>query len=40
VDWAAAAQTMRRPLLFDGRNLLNPARMRALGFQYMAVGRP
>ncbi|SEG97285.1 UDPglucose 6-dehydrogenase [Nonomuraea solani] len=40
VDWARAAGTMRRPVLFDGRNLLNPAEMRALGFTYMSVGRP
>ncbi|MFD4370637.1 UDP-glucose dehydrogenase family protein [Streptomyces sp. NPDC058486] len=40
VDWAAAARTMRRPVLFDGRNLLDPARMRAWGFTYMSVGRP
>ncbi|MGW4801211.1 UDP-glucose dehydrogenase family protein, partial [Nonomuraea sp. NPDC004297] len=40
VDWAAAASAMRRPVLFDGRNLLDPARMRAAGFTYMSVGRP
>nr|WP_260605490.1 UDP binding domain-containing protein [Streptomyces sp. WAC01280] len=40
VDWASAAASMRRPVLFDGRNLLVPARMRELGFEYMSVGRP
>ncbi|MFE5713440.1 UDP-glucose dehydrogenase family protein [Streptomyces sp. NPDC056501] len=40
VDWAGAATAMRRPVLFDGRNLLDPARMRELGFTYMSVGRP
>ncbi|UBU17599.1 UDP-glucose dehydrogenase family protein [Nonomuraea gerenzanensis] len=40
VDWAQAASAMRRPVLFDGRNLLDPAAMRALGYTYMSVGRP
>ncbi|MFC4120265.1 UDP-glucose dehydrogenase family protein [Nonomuraea zeae] len=40
VDWARAASVMRRPVLFDGRNLLDPAGMRALGFTYLSVGRP
>ncbi|MFE5709681.1 UDP binding domain-containing protein, partial [Streptomyces sp. NPDC056501] len=40
VDWARAATAMRQPVLFDGRNLLDPARMRELGFTYMSVGRP
>jgi len=40
VDWARAARSMRRPVLFDGRNLLEPKRMRAVGFTYMSVGRP
>lgn len=40
VDWTRAASVMRRPVLFDGRNVLDPASMRALGFTYMGVGRP
>ncbi|AQZ64239.1 UDP-glucose dehydrogenase [[Actinomadura] parvosata subsp. kistnae] len=40
VDWARAGAAMRRPVLFDGRNLLDPAAMRALGYTYMSVGRP
>ncbi|MEY9956771.1 UDP-glucose/GDP-mannose dehydrogenase family protein [Streptacidiphilus sp. MAP5-52] len=40
MDWAQAAASMRAPVLFDGRNLLSPARMRELGFSYLAVGRP
>ncbi len=31
---------MRRPLIVDGRNLLDPAAVRALGFAYEGVGRP
>jgi UDPglucose 6-dehydrogenase len=30
---------MRRPLVFDGRNIYEPDRMRRLGFEYYAVGR-
>ncbi|MFB7608731.1 UDP-glucose dehydrogenase family protein [Streptomyces gardneri] len=40
VDWTRAATAMRQPVLFDGRNLLDPVRMRELGFTYMSVGRP
>ncbi|MEO3872046.1 UDP-glucose/GDP-mannose dehydrogenase family protein [Nonomuraea sp. B12E4] len=40
VDWTRAASLMRRPVLFDGRNLLDPAAMRAAGFTYLSVGRP
>jgi UDPglucose 6-dehydrogenase len=39
VDWAGAAKRMRNPLLVDGRNLLDPAGLRALGFTYEGVGR-
>ncbi len=30
---------MRRPLIFDGRNLYEPERMRRVGFEYYPVGR-
>jgi UDPglucose 6-dehydrogenase len=30
---------MRRPLVFDGRNLWEPERMRRLGFEYHSIGR-
>jgi UDPglucose 6-dehydrogenase len=30
---------MRRPLVFDGRNLWEPERMRRVGFEYHSVGR-
>jgi UDPglucose 6-dehydrogenase len=30
---------MRRPLVFDGRNIWEPERMRRLGFEYHTVGR-
>ncbi|MGW4411975.1 UDP-glucose dehydrogenase family protein, partial [Nonomuraea sp. NPDC004702] len=40
VDWARMASLMRRPVLFDGRNMLDPAGMRSAGFTYLSVGRP
>jgi UDPglucose 6-dehydrogenase len=30
---------MRRPLVFDGRNMYEPERMRRLGFEYHTIGR-
>jgi UDPglucose 6-dehydrogenase len=40
LDWEKIFRTMMRPLVFDTRNLLDPERMRALGFEYYSVGRP
>ncbi|NUR82514.1 MAG: UDP-glucose/GDP-mannose dehydrogenase family protein [Nonomuraea sp.] len=40
VDWAEARALMRFPVVYDGRNLLEPAAMRELGFTYISVGRP
>lgn len=39
LDWHKIRQSMRTPRIFDGRNLLNPAEMKSLGFEYMSVGR-
>jgi UDPglucose 6-dehydrogenase len=39
LDWAAAAERMARPLLIDGRNFLDPAALRAAGFEYDGIGR-
>ena len=30
---------MRRPVIFDGRNIYNPKRMREAGFTYYSIGR-
>src|SRR5437764_1958890 len=38
-DFARIKAAMRQPVLFDGRNIWNPARLRALGFSYYGVGR-
>jgi UDPglucose 6-dehydrogenase len=39
VDWAAGAQRMRNRVIVDGRNLLDPEALRALGFAYEGIGR-
>jgi UDPglucose 6-dehydrogenase len=36
---AAVRDSMRTPLIVDGRNLLDPASVRAAGFTYEAIGR-
>jgi UDPglucose 6-dehydrogenase len=38
-DFARMKQLMRRPLIFDGRNIYNPKTVKALGFEYVGVGR-
>jgi UDPglucose 6-dehydrogenase len=38
-DWSALGATMRRRVLVDGRNMLDPAAMRAAGFTYEGIGR-
>jgi UDPglucose 6-dehydrogenase len=30
---------MKQPILFDGRNIWNPTRLREMGFTYYGVGR-
>jgi UDPglucose 6-dehydrogenase len=40
LDWERIRDTMARPLVLDGRNLLSPAHMKSLGFEYHSVGRP
>ena len=40
LDWRRVHGLMARPTVFDGRNLLSPAQMKALGFEYHSVGRP
>ncbi|MDZ4257614.1 MAG: UDP-glucose/GDP-mannose dehydrogenase family protein [Gemmatimonadales bacterium] len=38
-DFERMLRALRRPVLIDGRNLYEPARMRELGFQYAGIGR-
>lgn len=40
MDWADARGVMARPLVIDGRRLLDPTAMRELGFRYERVGSP
>ena len=39
VDWAAVGATMRTRVLIDGRNMLDPAMLRAAGFTVEGIGR-
>jgi len=39
LDWAEAGGRMRNRLLVDGRNMLDPEALRALGFEYEGIGR-
>ena len=38
-DFAAMKVALKTPIVFDGRNLYEPASMRELGFEYYPIGR-
>jgi UDPglucose 6-dehydrogenase len=38
-DFEVMARLLRQPVIFDGRNLYDPARMVSLGFTYHGIGR-
>jgi UDPglucose 6-dehydrogenase len=38
-DFEIMFRLLRQPVIFDGRNVYDPARMASLGFQYSGVGR-
>jgi len=40
IDWAKAAGRMRGNVVLDGRNVLDPDKLRTLGFVYEGIGRP
>ena len=40
VDFDRLRQRMRRPVIFDGRNMYDPERMARMGFYYYSIGRP
>ena len=40
LDWKRIYRDMARPLVLDGRNMLPPAKMKELGFEYHSFGRP
>jgi UDPglucose 6-dehydrogenase len=39
VDLERVKKAMRTPVVFDGRNVFDPVRMRSLGFDYSGIGR-
>ncbi len=39
-DFADLRAVMRTPVLFDGRNLFDPAHLQSQGFEYVGIGRP
>jgi UDPglucose 6-dehydrogenase len=39
IDLPEVQKLMHTPIVFDGRNLFNPATMKGLGFRYYAIGR-
>lgn len=38
-DYGRMKKLMRQPIVFDGRNIYNPAHMKAQGFTYFSIGR-
>ena len=38
-DFTELGRLLRQPLLFDGRNLFDPAQVRAAGLEYFGIGR-
>jgi UDPglucose 6-dehydrogenase len=40
VDFAQLKEVMASPIIFDGRNLLDPVTMEQMGFHYRSIGRP
>ena len=39
LDWGRVKKAMKNPVLVDGRNMYDPAKMREMGFTYRGVGR-
>jgi UDPglucose 6-dehydrogenase len=39
-DFGKMRERMATPVIFDGRNLYAPEKMKAMGFEYYSVGRP
>jgi UDPglucose 6-dehydrogenase len=39
-DFERMRELMNRPVVFDGRNLYDPEKMRDRGFEYVCIGRP
>ena len=39
-DFKKMLKVMKTPVIFDGRNLYDPAQIRGMGFTYTSIGRP
>jgi UDPglucose 6-dehydrogenase len=39
LDFARVKKCLKRPLIFDGRNIYDPALLKKAGFTYVSVGR-
>ena len=40
LDFMRIKRSVRRPVIVDPKNMLDPARMTAMGFEYVGMGRP
>ncbi len=40
LDWLKVKRLMKQPIIFDGKNLLDPKSLASLKFKYYSVGRP
>jgi UDPglucose 6-dehydrogenase len=40
VNLGRLREVMARPFILDGRNMLDPEKVRATGFEYLSIGRP
>ena len=38
-DFPRMAEIMKQPVIFDGRNVFNPDKLRKLNFTYFGIGR-
>jgi len=38
-DFARIKSLLKQPVIFDGRNIFDPADLRKLGFTYYSIGR-
>ncbi len=39
-DWEGVKETLSKPLVFDGRNMYDPATLASYGISYACIGRP
>jgi UDPglucose 6-dehydrogenase len=39
VDWHRIKNIMKQPIVIDGRNIYDPAKMKEMGFKYAGIGR-